>query len=77
MPRKGKLRRKASQLLALKLGHLLAFGERFRHRLPVQFGKLRFVIEGLQVRRPARHIKKDYAFGARRMVKRIHHTGPA
>ncbi len=76
-PGKGKLRRKTSQLLILQLSNLLAFRERLGHRLPVQFGKLRFVIERLQVRRPASHIKEDDPFGAWRMVKRIHHAGPA
>src|SRR5439155_24804267 len=74
---KGKLWRKTNQLLILKLGNLLSFGERVGHGLPVEPGKLRFVVKSLQVRRPPSHVKEDYPFGAWGIVKRMHCSPPA
>ena len=59
--------REAVQLLPLQLGDRLALGERLGHRLAVHLGQLGLVVERLQVRRPAGHVRKmtRLALGAR------------
>ena len=57
------------QLLALELGDRLALGERLGHRLAVELGELRLVVERLELRRPARHVQEDDALGSRPEVR--------
>ena len=51
------------ELLALKLSDGLAFGEGFRHRLPIEFIQLGLVIEGFQVRGATGHAEEYDTFG--------------
>ena len=60
----------------LQLGKLLAFGERVGKRLAIQFLQLGFVIKTLQVRRPARHVQMDDAFGAGLEMARVDDAVP-
>ncbi len=53
------LRPKTIELRALKLSDLLAFRHRLRHRLAMQFGELRFIVEGVDVSHPAGHVQPD------------------
>src|SRR6185436_19324038 len=71
------LRPKADERLALQLRNLLPFGERIRHGLAMHFGEFRFVVERLNMRRPARLIEKNHALGFSRMMQRLHHAAPA
>ncbi len=73
-PLEAELRREAIQLRPLKLGDRLALGERLRHRLAVEFGQLRLVVEGFQVRRPARLVEPDHPLCLGRKVQRIDHS---
>ena len=57
------------QLLALQLGDRLALGERLGHRLAVERGELRLVVEGFELRRPARHVEEDDALDPRPEVR--------
>ena len=47
----------------LKLGDGLALGEGLGHGLAIQFVEFRFVVEGFEVRRPARHTEENDPFG--------------
>ena len=70
------LRGEAVELLPLKLGDLLPLGDRLRHRLAVQFGQLRLVVEGVEVRHAAGHVEPDDPFGSRFKMRRIENTVP-
>ena len=70
------LRCEAVQLLPLKLSDRLTLGKRFRHRLAVHLGQLRFVIEAFQVGRSARHVQIDDPLGAGGEMKPVHHAPP-
>ena len=64
------------EFFALQLSDLLAFGEFFGHRLAVQFGKFRFVVEGFQMRGAAGHAQVDDRFGPGTKMTRVDHAGP-
>ncbi len=68
------LRAETKQLLPLKLGELLAPGKAFRHRLAVHRGELRLRVEGLQMRRAARHRQPDHSPGFLRQRQRAEHA---
>src|SRR5439155_8079327 len=54
------------QFRVLQLSQLLAFGERLRERLAIEFLELGLVVEAFQMRRPARHAEVNDAFGSDR-----------
>ena len=68
------LRSEADQRTPLKLRDLLSLRERFRHALAVHLRELRFVVEGFQMRRPARLIEEDDAPCLGRVMQRVHHA---
>ena len=47
----------------MQLGNRLAIGERLRHRLAVELGQTRLVIERLKMGRPASHAEKNHPLG--------------
>ena len=59
----GKLRREADEFLPLQLRELLPAREALRHGLAMHRRELRLRVEGLELRRPARHREPDHAFG--------------
>ena len=61
----------------LQLGELLALGERLGERLAVELASVRLEVEGLEVRRPARHAEVDDALRLDRAVRRVEHASPA
>ena len=54
---------------SLKLGELLAFCKRFGKSLAVESVEFWFWIEGINMRRAARHAEMDYAFRFRREME--------
>ena len=60
----------------LQLGELLAFGERFWKRLPVDAFQFGFEVEAFQMRRPARHAEMNDAPGAGGEMRRIDEAFP-
>src|SRR5438128_1740398 len=65
------------QFRVLQLSQLLAFGERLRERLAVEFLELGLVIETFQMRRPARHAEVNDALGPHRKMGRVDRPFPA
>ena len=57
------------KLLALKLRDGLPLGERRGHRLPVEFGQRRLLVEGFQMRRSTGHAQEDDSLDAGRVVR--------
>ena len=70
------LRAVAEQLLALQLSELLSLGHAFGHRLAMHLRQLGFGVERFEMRRSPRHREPDDTPDLRRVMRRIHHTGP-
>ena len=70
------LRPKALQrLVALQLRNRLTVGDRLGHPLAVHLGQLRFVVERLEMRRPACHAEMDHPLGLGREMQRVNRPG--
>src|SRR5690348_3557358 len=71
------LRGIAVERLPLKLSDRLPLRNRLGHRLAAELSELRLIVERFQVRRSARHVKKDDPLRPLTEVQRIDDAMPA
>jgi hypothetical protein len=62
--------------VSLQLRDRLPGGDRRGHRLPVEFGKFRLVVQRFEMAWPARHTELNHPFRFGRPMQRIDDTGP-
>ena len=74
---KGMLRTEALERLTLELGDLLPLREALRHRLAIHGGKLRLVVERVEVGHAAGHVEPDHPLRFRRHMVGPNHPRPA